>query len=276
MAGRAIWKGSIAFGLVTIPIAVHTAIDEEDVHLNMLHKDDLGRVRMKRFCGEEDVEIANEDVVKGFEVSPGRYVVITEEEFDALPLSTAKTVDIREFVAADQLDPVLHEKAYLLAPDGVAARKAFALLITALQATGTVAIAQVTMFRKEKVCSLRPYNGTLTLETLYYSSELKAAPQLELGEDVAPRPGELEMAAAMVEMMTSPAFDPSKYKDGYRVALLELIERKTEGLPPVAATPAGQAQIIDLRNALEASVTALRKTSPRPRRRARTKAAPAA
>lgn len=267
MVARAIWKGSISFGMVTIPVGVYTAIDEEDVALNMLHASDLGRVRQKRFCGEEDVEISNDEIVKGFEVSPGRYVVITEEEFKALPVSTSKTVEIEEFVEASQVDPLLHEKAYFLAPDGVASHKAFMLLLTAMLATGCVAVAQVTMFHKEKVCTLRPYGGTLVLETLFYGSELRPASQLELGEGIAPSPGELEMAAAMVTMMTSPAFDPSKYKDGYRQALLELIEAKTAGLPPAMETPAGAAQIIDLREALQASVAALEKA--RPRRRAR-------
>lgn len=257
---RPVWRGSISFGMVTIPVALHTAIDEKDVHFNMLHEKDKSRVRQKRFCEAEGVEIGGEEIVNGYEVDPGRYVVLSAEDLEALPLRTAKSVEIREFVDGREVDPVLHKKTYYLEP-AQSGRKGFALLMAVLQRSGRVAVAQVVVNRKEQLCMLRPYGGTLALEMLFYADEVKPTSELELpSEDVVPSVAELEMAETMVSMMSSRAgFDVSKYRDSYREALLELIDSKAEGLPALMEAPQA-APVVDLSQALAESVKALKRS----------------
>lgn len=256
---RPLWKGAISFGMVSIPIKVYSATEEKDVRFNMLHKEDNSRVKQKLFCAEEDVEIdRQQDVVKGYEVTPGNYVIMEDEDFDKVNVESTHTIDIKSFVNLEEIDPILYQKTYYLEPEDVG-QKPFALLMAALKESNRVAIAKVTFRQKEQLCSLRLYGDTIALETMFYADEVRGTQELSLpGEDVDVTERDLKMAHSLVEMLSEDDFDLSQYKDEYREGLLEIISKKSEG--QVIETPtAAPAKITDLTEALRASVEAVRK-----------------
>ncbi len=274
---RPLWKGAISFGMVSIPVKLYTATEEKDVRFNMLHAEDMSRIRQKRFCAEEDVEIDNEDIVKGYEITKDHYVVMEEEDFEKVPVNTTHTIDIEAFVSLDEIDPVLYQKTYYLEPDEIGL-KPFALLMRALEETNRVAIAKVTLRQKEQLCSLRIYGNTIVLETMFYHDEVRSTGELAVpGEDVKINDRELAMAKSIVDMLTGD-FDYEQYKDNYREALLELIRQKAEGQTIETPAPAA-AKITDLTEALRASVEEIRRRKTAepeeaaPRARARAKSA---
>jgi DNA end-binding protein Ku len=256
---RPLWKGAISFGMVSIPIKLYTATEEKDVRFNMLHREDLSRVKQKLFCAEEDIEIdRGSDVVKGYEITPGSYVVIDEEDFQNVPVKTTRTIEITDFVDLEEIDPILYQKTYFLEPEEIG-MKPFALLMRALEETGRVAIAKVTLRQKEQLCTLRIYDDTIALETMYYADEVRKTGDLNVpGKDVKIDDRELKMATSIVDMLTG-EFDFDSYKDDYREALLEVISKKAEGQTIEAPAPAA-AKITDLTEALRASVEAIRKS----------------
>ncbi len=274
---RPLWKGAISFGMVSIPVKLYTATEEKDVRFNMLHAEDMSRIRQKRFCAEEDVEVDNEDIVKGYEISKDHYVVMEEEDFEKVPVNTTHTIDIDAFVSLDEIDPVLYQKTYYLEPEEIGL-KPFALLMRALAETNRIAIAKVTLRQKEQLCSLRIYGNTIALETMFYHDEVRSTGELAVpGEDVNINDRELAMAKSIVDMLTGD-FDYEQYKDNYREALLELIRQKAEGQTIEAPAPAA-AKITDLTEALRASVEEIRRRKSAepeeaaPRSRARAKSA---
>lgn len=274
---RPLWKGAISFGMVSIPIKLYSATEEKDVRFNMLHKADMSRVKQKLFCADEDVEIdRSAEVVKGYEVTPGNYVVMEDEDFDNVPVNSTHTIEITDFVSLADIDPILYQKTYFLEPEDLG-MKPFALLMAALSETNRVAIAKVTLRQKEQLCSLRIYNGTIVLETMFYADEVRSTGDLSVpGEDVVVSDRELTMAKSIVDMLTGD-FDFSQYKDTYREALLEIIGKKAEGQVIEAPVPAA-AKITDLTEALRASVEDLRKrkaaeAEEAPARRSRAKSA---
>jgi DNA end-binding protein Ku len=245
--------------MVSIPIKVYSATEEKDVRFNMLHKEDNSRVKQKLFCAEEDVEIDRQnDVVKGYEVTPGNYVIMDDEDFDKVNVDSTHTIDIKSFVNLEEIDPILYQKTYYLEPDDVG-QKPFALLMAALKETNRVAIAKVTFRQKEQLCSLRLYGNTIALETMFYADEVRGTEELSVpGEDVDVTNRDLKMAHSLVEMLSEDDFDLSQYKDEYREGLLEIISKKAEG--QVIEAPAAQpAKITDLTEALRASVEQVRK-----------------
>lgn len=253
---RPLWKGAISFGMVSIPVKLYTATEEKDVRFNMLHAQDMARIRQKRFCSEEDIEVDNEDIVKGYEITKDHYVVMEEEDFEKVPVNTTHTIDIEAFVSLDEIDPVLYQKTYYLEPEEIGL-KPFALLMRALQETNRVAIAKVTLRQKEQLCSLRIFGNTIVLETMFYADEVRSTRDLAVpGEDVQINDRELTMAKSIVDMLTGD-FDYEQYKDNYREALLEIISKKAEGQTIEAPQPAA-AKITDLTEALRASVEAIR------------------
>jgi DNA end-binding protein Ku len=276
---RPLWKGAISFGMVTIPIKLYTATEEKDVHFNMLHAEDNSRIKQKRFCAEEDVEVSNDEIVKGYEITPGRYVTIEEEDFAKVPISSSRQIEIQEFVSLEQIDPIYYQKTYYLEPEEVGI-KPFALLMKTLEETERVAIAKVAMRQKEQLCTLRIREGTIVLETMFYADEVRSAKDLAVpGDDIKVNDKELAMAKMLVDTMTSDELDLSQYKDEYREALLEIIQAKAEGQVIEAPEPV-VAKITDLSEALRASVEAIRKSKaadkkdaePAAHRRARAKA----
>jgi len=256
---RPLWKGAISFGMVTIPIKLYSATEEKDVHFNMLHAEDNSRIKQKRFCAEEDVEVSNDEIVKGYEITPGRYVTMDDEDFAKVPIATARLIEIQEFVALEQIDPIYYQKTYFLEPEEVG-MKPFALLMKTLEETDRVAIAKVAMRQKEQLCTLRIREGTIVLETMFYADEVRSAKDLAVpGDDIKVNDKELAMAKMLVDTMTSDELDLSQYKDEYREALLEIIQAKSEGQVIEAPEPV-VAKITDLSEALRASVEAIRKS----------------
>ncbi len=258
MAPRAIWRGTISFGLVSIPVNLYTATESHDVHFHLLHKKDGVRLQNVRWCPKEEKAVPWDDVVRGFEYAKGRYVPITDEDLEHLPVKTVHTVDISDFVKLEEVDPIYFDKAYYLAPEETGI-KAFALLRQALEQTGRAAVAKVAIRDKENLCLVRPYQDVLTLETMLYANEIRSTQGIATdGAQVSPR--ELQMAVSLIENL-SDRFDPQRYHDEYQAALKQLIDAKVEGAPLPAAPSERGEKIVDLMEALRASVEATRKKS---------------
>lgn len=254
---RAIWSGAISFGMVSIPVKLYTATESKDIGFRQLHRDDLVRIRQLRWCPAEEREVGYDELVKGYEYAKDQYVILDDEDFDTLPVPSKRAVDITAFVDADEIDPLYYEKGYYLEPDE-AGVKPYALLLRAIEEKQLVALGKVAIRNKESLCALRPRNGRLVLETLYYPDEIRTDPEIDVsGVQVSEQ--ELKMAHSLIDMLQEP-FDPTKYRDEYREALLARITAKLEGGEVVAAEEAAPvAQPVDLMSALRASIEATQK-----------------
>jgi DNA end-binding protein Ku len=263
---RSIWRGAISFGLVNVPVKLYSAVSKKTVRFNQLHEKDSQRIQMKRWCPADEEEVPYEEIVKGYEISPDHYVVITPEELEGLDPKKTRTIDIEDFVDFDEIDPLYYEHPYYLVPD-TGASKAYKLLLTALQESKKVAIARVVIRSKEYLTAIRPADGVLTMETMLFADELVPTDQLDElpEEDVRATEREVEMAKQLIESLTTD-FDPTKYRDEYRERVLELIERKAGGEEiTIQAAPEEPAKVPDLMAALEASLAAAKKPSARKR-----------
>jgi DNA end-binding protein Ku len=258
MAPRAIWKGAISFGLVTIPIRVHTAVEEKSFKFNQLHSKDQGRIKYKRTCSIDGEEVSFDEIVKGYEYEKDHYVVLTDEDIDR-GLSNVRTIDILKFVDSNEIDPIYWQRSYYLAPDGTPGLKAYKLLSKALKDDERVAIARIAFRDKEHLATLRVRDGVFVLETMYWPDEIREAEFEELDEDVKIAPQELQMAKSLIDNMTG-EFDPDEFKDEYREKLEALVQKKVEGeeITVVEETGSG-AKVLDLIEALKASVEASEK-----------------
>jgi len=271
---RAIWSGSISFGMVSIPVKLFGATESRDISFNLLHSTCGTRLQQKRWCPTDEVEVPWSETVRGYEYSKGQYIILTEEDFERLPLPSKHTIDLSAFVQEQEIDPVFYERSYYLEP-GERAEKPYALLLRALEKKGLTAVASITIRKKEQLCALRPHQGTIMLETLYYPDEVRQERGVDLNS-VKLSDRELEMAFTLIEILQKP-FDPSEYQDHYREALAELIEAKLEGKEVVNAPPARESRVLDLADALKRSVEAAKKTAkPKPAARARSRPARAA
>jgi DNA end-binding protein Ku len=253
---RAIWKGAVSFGMVSIPIKLYTATEEKDVSFNLLHKKDGARIKQQRYCPEDDAVVEWNDVVRGYEIGPDQYVVMEPEDFEKVPVDTTHAIEITDFVPAAQIDPIYYQKTYYLEPDKIGA-KPFALLREVLKDSSLVALAKVTLRQKEQLCTLRVFENTIALETMLYADEIRSAQDLDVPEETAIGEKELAMAKSLVDMLTGD-FEPEKYHDNYREALLELIERKAEGQEIKRPAPVA-GKVTDLMEALRASVEAAKR-----------------
>jgi DNA end-binding protein Ku len=256
---RSIWRGAISFGLVNVPVKLYSAVSKKTVRFNQLHEKDNSRIQLKRFCADEDQEVPYEEIVKGYEVSPGRYVVITPEELEGLDPKKTRTIDIEDFVDLDEIDPLYYEHPYYLAPDTGAA-KPYKLLLEALKETNKVAIARVVIRSKEYLTAIRPAGDgdVLTMETMLFADELIDPGDLDElpDQDVRATEREVDMARQLIESLAT-GFEPAKYRDEYRERVLELIEQKASGQEiTIAAEPEEPAAVPDLMAALEASLAA--------------------
>ncbi|HET9441828.1 MAG TPA: Ku protein [Acidimicrobiales bacterium] len=255
---RPIWNGSISFGLVNVPVKMFTAQSPKDVRFNQLHAADNSRVKMKRFCEAEDVEIPYEEIVKGYEVAPGQYVVIEADELEAFDPKATHSIDIEEFVHLDQIDPIYFERSYYLVPDERSA-KAYRLLAEALADADKVAIARFVMRTKQYLATVRVVDGVLVVATMLYADEVVPASDLKVPDasDVEVTERELKMARQLVDSLTVDDFEPEKFTDEYRLRVMELIEAKAAGEVVVPAAPEAEpTRVVDLLAALEASVAA--------------------
>jgi DNA end-binding protein Ku len=254
---RAIWSGSIAFGLVNIPVKLFSAVSQKEVRFHMLHDADGSRIQLKRFCAAEGVEVPYEHIVKGYEVSKGRFVTVTGEELEAADPLGARTVDIQDFVDLGEIDPIYYDHTYYLAPDK-GAGKAYALLLEAMRRSNKVGIARVTLRTKQSLCCVRPMGGALALSTMNYADEIVSQSDLEVPEAPKPAPRELEMAERLVASLTTP-FEPARYRDEHRDKVLALVERKAAGEDVVAAPAQAPAKVVNLADALAASLAAAKR-----------------
>jgi DNA end-binding protein Ku len=265
---RAIWSGSISFGMVSIPVKLYGATESKDIRFHLLHAKDGTRLKQIRWCPTDEAEVPWNETARGYEYAKGKYVVLTEEDFQKLPLPSRHTIDLSAFVKAAEIDPVYFEKSYYLEP-GERATKPYALLLKALEEKELTAIATITMRNKEQLCAIRAQNGVIMLETLYYPDEVRKDTGVDLA-DVRVNDKELDMAFTLIDLLRKP-FEPEDYHDHYREALEQLIEAKLEGKEVVTSPEAEQTKVIDLADALRRSVEAARKGG-KERAAARTKA----
>ena len=266
---RAVWRGAIQFGLVTIPVRLYLATESKGVSFNMLHASCGSRIQMKIHCPQDDQVIPRSETVKGFEYAPGQYVVVAEEDLEAVPLKTVRAIEIEQFVpvaAAASTSPVTRfaKQAYYLEPEPIG-RRAFGLLLSVLAEAGLQGICKIVLRDREQLAALDPFGPTMLLTTLYWPDEVRSAEDLDLAD--APgeiKPAERAMAEQLVAAMTG-EFDATAYRDEYREALMGVIEAKVAGaeVVQVAEPPAGGA-LVDLMAALEASVAAARQARATP------------
>jgi DNA end-binding protein Ku len=253
---RAIWSGAISFGLVNIPVKLFSAVSKKTVRFHQIDAESGARVRQKR-VGPDDEEIAYEQIVKGYEIGPDRYVTITPEELDGLAPDKTRTIDIEDFVDLEEIDPIYYDHPYYLAPDTGAA-KAYQLLVDAMEDAGKVAIARVVIRSKEYLTAIRPAGDVLTMETMLFSDELIDPDDIEdlPDSDVSATEREVDMARQLIDSLSTD-FEPEKYRDEYRDRVLDLIERKAGGQEvAVTAEPEAPVAVPDLMAALEASLAA--------------------
>lgn len=255
---RAIWRGAITFGLITIPVGLHTAVEERDVSFHLLSAKDGSRIRYKRVSSKTGREVDWEEIVKGYEYEEGRWVTFTNEELERIPSDSIRAIDVVQFADAGEIDPILFQRPYYLAPDegGI---KAYSLLAKALERSGKVGIAKVTIREKERLCTLRVKDGILVLETMNWPDEIRVADFEQLDKRPRISSKEVEMAERLIDQLTE-EFDPTRFHDSYRQRLEEVIAAKIEGeevqlAPEEAEEPE---KVTDLLEALRASVEATR------------------
>ena len=223
---RAIWKGSISFGLVNIPIALYPATRREELKFRLLRKSDLSPVNYKRVAEKDGKEVPWDQIVKGYEYEKGKYVVLKDEDFDRVDLEATQTVDIQDFVDQEEIDPMFFYKPYYLEPQK-GGDKAYALLRDALKHSGKVGIAKVVIKTRQHLAGVKPEDGALILELMHFADELADIEKLHLPKKAEVGKRELNMAKSLIDSMSS-KWDPAKYKDDYREALMEVIEEKVE------------------------------------------------
>lgn len=252
---RAIWSGSISFGLVNVPVKLVSATSPKDVRFHQLHAEDGGRVNQKRVCSVDGEEVDYSEIVKGYEIHRGQYVIVTPEELEGLLPQANRSIDIEEFVDLAEIDPLFFEHSYYLVPDGAAVRP-YALLVEAMEGTGKVGVGRFVLRTKQYLAALRPREGALVLSTLLFADEIVEASELEVAttKETKPSERELTMARQLVSSLSAP-WEPAKYKDDYREQVLAIIEAKAEGNEiAVPEAPEQPAPVVDLMAALEASL----------------------
>jgi DNA end-binding protein Ku len=257
---RAIWSGAISFGLVNVPVKLYSATSPKAVRFHQLSSKTGARIRQKRVDSTTGDEVPFEEIVKGYEITPDRYVIIEPDELDALDPKATRTVDIEEFVDLAEIDPIYYDHNYYLAPTAGGA-KAYRLLLDAMRESGKVGIGKVVLRSKQQLCALRPTDEVLTLTTMLFGDEVLSPDRLDELDDIGEAEAtqrELTMAQQLIESLSSD-FEPSKFRDEYRERVLELIERKAAG-EEIAVQPAAEepAAAPDLMAALEASLAAVR------------------
>ena len=256
---RTIWKGAISFGLVTIPVKLYSATEEKDVAFHQVRRQDGSRIRYRRVAEADGAEVPYPDIAKGYELPTGETVVLTDEDFADLPLATQKTVEVLQFVPAEEVDPIYFAKSYYLEPEQIGV-KPYVLLREALEASGRIAIVKVALRQRETLATLRVRDGVLVLETMLWPDEIRTPDFGFLDEDVEVKKQEMAMAESLITALSG-EFDPTAYTDSYREALQSLIDAKVEGrevvAPPVEDGDDGS--VVDLMAALRASVDAAKK-----------------
>ncbi|HEV3474839.1 MAG TPA: Ku protein [Actinomycetota bacterium] len=256
---KTMWRGAISFGLVSIPVRVYTATEEKTLRFNQLHEKDHGRIRYKRVCGKDDQEVPYEEIVRGYEYEKDHYVILTDEDMESVPVESTRTIDIQQFVDVSEIDPIYYKKTYYLGPEE-AGVKAYQLLRQSLEEGNRVGIAKVAFRDKEHLAAVRLMDNVLVLDTMFWPDEIRKADFPELDKDVKVSDKELSMAQSLIENLTEP-FKPDAYRDEYREALLEVVEKKVAGEEIEYIEAPEPAKVVDLMEALKQSVEDTKKAA---------------
>lgn len=256
---KALWKGAITFGLISIPVRLYSAVSEKGLKFHLLHEEDGGRIKYKRECSKCGKEVTWDDIVKGYEYSKDHYVQFSEDELDAVDVDSVRAIDVVAFVPLESIDPIYFNKTYYVAPEP-SGLKAYRLLQEALEAEGQVGIAKVALRDKEHLATVRLKDEVFVLETMHWPDEIREPDFEELGKKIEVRDAEVKMARQLVQQL-SDEFKPQEFHDEYRVALERLVEQKVEGQEiTVAEVPEEEpTKVVDLMEALKASVEAAKK-----------------
>jgi DNA end-binding protein Ku len=269
---RPIARGILSFGLVAIPVEIHTATKSENVSFHLLHGKCGSRVRNQVFCPICKVVVKRSDLVRGYEVAKGEYVQLTDEELESLEAEANSAIELKEFIPIEKIDPVYFEHGYYLAPEP-GGEKPYRLLADAMNETGKVALAEMVSHNKENLVLIRPAKFGLVLQVMFYANEVRDFGAIPKGEGVWPTRGELELARSLVEKLSSPEFEPERYSDLYRTQVLAMLEEKVKGgtitVPP-HAPPRGN--VVDLYETLKRSLQQADPEKSKQRARARRKA----
>lgn len=269
---RPLWKGSISFGLVNIPVRLFAATEQKSVKFRYLHEPCRTPVEYRKVCPSCKKEVPLEEIVKGYEYEKGRFVIIEESDLARIPAETTRSIAIVDFVRQEEVDPIYYDRSYFLAP-GETGEKAFQLLQEAMAAAGMVAIVRIVLRSRQALGVLRIYEHTMALETMFYPDEVRSTRELPAwNTEIKVHDNELKMAEELISNLTAP-FAPEKYTDEYRRALLEIIEGKIAGEEVYIAPVPEKGEVVDLVEALKASVEATRKAGEGERRRGRRKKA---
>ena len=257
MPPRSIWNGAVAFGAVNVPVKLYGAIEDRAIRFRELHEKDGSEVAHK-LVDSDGEEVSRDRVVKGYEVAPDEYVVMSDDEIKSASVPSRKAIELEDFVPSDQVDPVFFDKPYHCAPqDG--AEPAYALLVKALEKTGRVGVGRFTLRQREQLVSVRPVDGVLRVQVMRFADELVSGDKLDVDEpSKKPAKREVEMAGTLVDTLAGD-FDPSKYEDTYRERVLELVRRKEKGEKIEMPEPAPREESDNLMKALEASLKASKK-----------------
>lgn len=254
---RSIWNGVITFGMVSIPVGLTTAVQEKDVSFHQLHKKCGSRVKYQKWCPHDEEVVGNDEIVRGYEYSKGSYVIMTEEDFEDVPVPTKHTIEVIAFVKDEEIDPIYYDTTYYLEASD-AGKKPFALLMKATRTKGVLALGKIALRNKESLCVVREgVDGGVLLETLYFPDEIRKAVDQGL-EDIKIEEKELKMATSLIEMLEE-KFDPSQYHDEYRDALLRRIEDKVAGKEVQHAPEVAPTKVVDLMEALKKSLEEAKK-----------------
>jgi DNA end-binding protein Ku len=265
---RPIWSGSISFGLVSVPVRMFSATESKELRFHFLDRRDLSPIGYEKVSKDSGKPVPPDEIVRGFEIQKGQYVPLEDEDLDRLDIELTHSIDILDFVDLEEIDPIYFRKAYYLLPqDG--AEKPYRLLVRALDETGKVGIAKVVIRNKQHLAALRPYDGRLVLETMYYADEIRQPDEVDSGGRL--QKPEVEMAKSLVENL-SDGFKPEKYDDTYRQELLDLIRAKAKGKELPEPKEDEGAEVVDLMEALRESVDRTKKQRRQPRKKRARKA----
>jgi DNA end-binding protein Ku len=273
---RTIWNGSLSFGLVTIPVGLAVAQQRQEVAFRTLHRECGTPIKQKRWCPLHERELEADELVKGWEFAKGQYVVVEESDLEAVDLKRSRSIELLRFVPLAEVDPLYFDRAYYLAPaaDPVG-RRPYALLLRALHETGMAAVGKFVLWNKENLCLVRPLDGALAMETLYYAEDIRSKAEiLEALEEIDVKGPELQMATQLVESLAG-GFDPADYRNEHREELRGMLETKLAGKEVVRPEPQPEAPVIDLMDALKQSIAAAKPKEAAPAKKpaARRKAA---
>jgi DNA end-binding protein Ku len=254
------WKGSISFGLVNVPIKMYAATENKDVTFRYLHKECHTPIKYVRMCPNCNREVEWDEIVKGYEYQPGQYILFEEEELKELAPGKEKTINIVEFVDLKEIDPIFFDKSYYLVSDETG-NKAYSLLRNAMRETGKIAVARMTLRTKQNLCVIRCYENVLVLESIFYPDEVRSTALLPQLPEVSIEEKEMQMATQLIEQLSVP-FDPTKYTDDYRNRLLEAIEAKVQGQEIEVTPEPAQGRVVDLMKVLQESLQQTRGRKP--------------